>query len=113
VKGNFFFGKENRYARLYLKKSHSNVFVTFTDLLDKVIVCKTSGNSGIIGSKRKKRVPFALESIVKSLKTYFELYSIVDVEIVAQMRINSFLRTLSKELSHNNINIKGLFFRRS
>lgn len=76
----FDFGSsEHKLACLYLRKTFSNIFVTLTDLRHRTIVCKTSGSSGIIGSKRRKRVPYALESIVKALVIYFKLYSITHI----------------------------------
>lgn len=46
IKSNkFFFGSGNyKYGHLYLRKSFSNIFLTFTDSNNKVIICKTSGN---------------------------------------------------------------------
>jgi ribosomal protein S11 len=44
IKNKFFFGfKTLKKGRLYLRKSFSNIFLTFTDLKNKVVVCKTSG----------------------------------------------------------------------
>jgi len=58
----FQFGKgKDRIAKLYLKRSYTNIFLTLTDWADKIIISKTSGNSGLKGSKRRKKVPLALE----------------------------------------------------
>lgn len=44
IKNKFYFGlKSLKKGRLYLRKSFSNIFLTFTDLKNKVVVCKTSG----------------------------------------------------------------------
>jgi len=46
IKDKFNFGiKKYKFnmGRLYLRKSFSNIFLTFTDLSNKVIICKTSG----------------------------------------------------------------------
>ena len=40
-------GDLNRIAHLYMRKSFSNIFLTLTDLNDRVIICRTSGSSGI------------------------------------------------------------------
>jgi len=91
IKNKFYFGlKSLKKGRLYLRKSFSNIFLTFTDLKNKVVICKTSGNSGIIGSKRRKRIPMALESIFKSLYKVLQLYQIKCVEIILKMRKRSF-----------------------
>jgi len=114
IKNKFFFGfKSLKKGRLYLRKSFSNIFLTFTDLKNKVVVCKTSGNSGIIGSKRRKRIPMALESICKSLYKVLQLYQIKSVEIILKMRKRSFFKTLLKTLSYYNIIVVGFSFRRT
>lgn len=99
-------------GRLYLRRSFSNIFLTFTDLDGKVIVCKTSGNSGIKGSKRRKRIPLALESIVKSLYKVLLLYRIKSVKIYLKMRKNSYFKTLLKLLSYYGISVAGFSYRR-
>lgn len=45
-KNHFFFGfrRDCKVARIYLKRTYTNIFITLTDLHSKVIVCKTSGN---------------------------------------------------------------------
>jgi ribosomal protein S11 len=44
IKNKFYFGlKSLKKGRLYLRKSFSNIFLTFTDLKNKVVICKTSG----------------------------------------------------------------------
>jgi len=115
IKDKFNFGiKKYKFnmGRLYLRKSFSNIFLTFTDLSNKVIICKTSGNSGITGSKRRKRIPLALETIVKSLHRFFLLYQIKSIQIVLKMRKNSYFKTLLKLLSYYGISISGFSYRR-
>jgi len=114
-KKGFNFGRRGflKCGRLHLRRSFSNIFVTFTDLSDKVIVCKTSGNSGIIGSKRRKRVVLALEEICKNLAKFLELYKISKVEIILHMRkLSVFFYNLIKELSYYGISIKSFSFRK-
>ena len=50
-KNHFFFGfkKEFNVARVFLRRTYTNIFITLTDLHDKVIVCKTSGNRALRG----------------------------------------------------------------
>lgn len=100
-------------AKIYLRRSYTNVFVTLTDLADKVIACKTSGMSGITGSKRRKNIPQAIESIMKVLYPVLKLYKIKNVTIVLKMRINIFFHYLQKELVYYNINILGYCMRRA
>jgi ribosomal protein S11 len=106
-KQHFNFSIEGDKARLYLRKTFTNIFVTFTDMDNKVIICKTSGNSGIKDSKRRKKAPQALETIVKYLIKYLTLYKIKYVYLVFKMRLNRYTYTLIKELSFYGIQILG------
>jgi len=101
----FYFGKDNDTGYLYLKRSASNTFLTLTDLHHKVIVCKTSGSSNIIGSKRKKKSPYAIESIVAEMNKFFQLYKITKIRLILKMRINSFFYFLNKELTFYGLKI--------
>ena len=69
-------------GRIYFRKSFSNLFMTLTDLNDNVICCKTSGSCGIQGSKRRKTVPQAVETIFKEIYNIMKLFKIVQVELV-------------------------------
>lgn len=104
-KRHFYFGKEKDTGYLYLKRSASNIFLTLTDLKHKVIICKTSGSSGIVASKRKKKNPHAIESIVRELNTFFQLYKITKIRLILRMRINTFFYFLNKELVFYGIKI--------
>jgi len=32
-------------AKIYIKKTYTNIFITLTDMDNKVVICKTSGSS--------------------------------------------------------------------
>lgn len=99
-------------ARLHLRKTHSNIFVTLTDLHNNVVICKSSGSSGIVGTKRRKKAPLALESIVQSLLPFFVKYRIVQLKIFLKMRVSSYYYTLMKELQYHGIVVNGIVVRR-
>lgn len=103
----FNFGdKDNKTAKIYLRKTWSNIFITLCDLKNKVIICKTSGNSKISDSKRRKKIAMAIETIMKYL--YNEtilLFNIRNIEIILKMRVRSHLYTLIKRLKYYKINI--------
>jgi ribosomal protein S11 len=80
VKQHYRFGKFHK-ARLHLRKSYSNIFLTMTDLRNQVVICKSTGNSEIVGNKRKKKSPHSLENMVEFLKLFLKLYSIQTVQI--------------------------------
>ena len=106
----FKFGdKDNRTAKLYLRKTWSNIFITLTDLRNKVIICKTSGNCNISHSKRRKKIAMAIETIIKYLyDESISLFNIKNIEIILKMRVRSHLYTLLKRLKYYKINILSL-----
>ena len=110
----FKFGdKENRTAKIYLRKTWSNIFLTLTDLKNRVIICKTSGNCKVSNSKRRKKIAMSIEKIIKHL--YDEsllLFNIKNIEIILKMRVRSHLYTLIKRLKYYKINIISIISRK-
>lgn len=95
-----------RVAKLHLKKTYTNIFITLTDLWDKVIVCLSAGLcEKSSDSKRRKTSPQAIEVIMESMNKYFLVYEITDVIIDLKMKSNVFFRFLIKELRYYNIKI--------
>ena len=43
-RNHFNLGDKQKVGRIYLRRSYTNIFLTLTDLDNKVIICKTSGN---------------------------------------------------------------------
>jgi ribosomal protein S11 len=103
-KAHFFFTKKG-IGILILEKKHSNIFLTFTDLRDKVVICKTSGSSFAGFSKKKKKSPQALEKIISCLMPYFVLYNIKYVKLYLTSRVTVHVYTLVRELSMKGVNI--------
>ena len=100
-KMHFNFGSmSEKKARIVLKRSYTNIFITLMDLNDQVVICKSSGSSGIKGSKRAKNSPQAIEKIVASLHAYLKLYQIQSVDIILKMRKNVYFHYLLKELAY-------------
>jgi len=103
---NFIFNEQkNENARLYLTRSFTNLFLTLTDSVDKVIICKTSGSCGIYGNKRRKVALEALEPIVFNLAKYFELYKIQKVDIIIKTDMPAYIMKLIHELEVLNIGV--------
>lgn len=112
IQSKFNLGSSNVLACVHLRKVHSNIFITVTDLDYKVIICKTSGSSGILNLKRKKRAPYAIEAIAKTLNPYFKSYNIRRVYIILKMRIRAHLYILLRELAFYGIEVVGIKSRR-
>lgn len=106
----FNFGdKENKTAKIYLRKTWSNIFLTLTDLKNKVVICKTSGNCKISDSKRRKKIAMAIETIMKYLyDESISLFNIKNIEIILKMKVRSHLYTLIKRLKYYKINILSI-----
>ena len=101
---NFNFGLLNNTAKIYIRRSYTNVFVTLTDLDNHVVVCKTSGSSDKIYNKRRKKIAQAVEKIAAKLNQYLKLYEITNIHLVLKMRVKAHVYTLLSKL-----HIYGLF----
>jgi ribosomal protein S11 len=103
-KRHFFFGKK-KIGKLYIRRTFTNIFLTLTDLKNKVVICKTSGTSNISENKRRKRIPIAVEKIMVFIYFYIKLYKITSLHIVLKMRLKGHARNLFKRLNYYNINV--------
>jgi len=84
-----------------------------TDLKNKVIICKTSGNSKISESKRRKKIAMAIETIMKYLyNETMVLFNIRNIIIILNMKVRSHLYTLIKRLRYYKINIISIISRK-
>lgn len=107
-KDNFFFSNKG-VAKLYLRCSYSNIFLTLTDLNDHVIICHTSGSSDkTTRSKRRKKAPQTIEPIMRKLKPFIDLYNIRNIEIINKTKVSAVFRALVKELEFYNILILSI-----
>ena len=97
-KKHFNLGKRRNLGVIRILRRKTNIFIIFEDLDSKTIICRTSGSAGIIGSKRIKRVPQAVENIFKVLYPHLKLYRVKKVRIILNTRLNAcfyiFLRLL-------------------
>ena len=96
-------------AILMINRSHSNIFITLTDLKKKVIICKSSGGCSVSNFKKHKKSPQIIENIIESLSFYFELYKIKNFYIILKVRFSSHIVILVKELTDRGYNIKRYF----
>jgi ribosomal protein S11 len=95
--------KSTGVIRLLRRKT--NIFVILEDLKGKLIVCRTSGTAGIVGSKRRKRTPQAIESIFNVLYPYLKVYTIKLVKLIINTRVNSCYFTLLRLLANYRIRV--------
>lgn len=113
-KNHFFFGKlKLRVAKLYIRRSYTNIFITLCDLKNKVIICKSSGSSDNIKNKRRKRIAQAVENIMLHIKKTMKLYNILNIHLILKMKIRSHVYTLLNRLKYYGINILNISSRRS
>jgi ribosomal protein S11 len=109
----FFLGDFEKSAKIHIKKSFSNIFITLTDLNDKVIICYSSGSSMAIVSKKQKASPYAVEAIVKKLLLYLRLYNIKNLQIILKLKVSSHVFFLIKELNFYGFTISNIFEKKS
>jgi ribosomal protein S11 len=103
----FIFNNKNlkNVANIIVNRSFSNIFITITDLKQRVVICKSSGSSGVGHLKKSKKSPQAIENIVNALIPYFELYKIQNFNIILKVRFSSHVILLVKELHDRGYNI--------
>jgi|SRR5579884_2113430 len=103
----FFFSDKNstNIANLVVNRSFSNIFLTVTDLKNKVVICKSSGSSGVGPLKKSKKSPQAVENIVSALVPYLEIYKIKNLIIILKVRFSNHIVILVKELFDRGYNI--------
>jgi len=112
-KNHFFFGdKNNKIANLYIRRTFTNIFVTLCDLNNKVIICKTSGSSDNIRSKRRKRIAQAVEKIMIYIRKTMRLYNLNNLNLILKMKIKSHVYTLLNKIKYYSLNILKISLRR-
>jgi len=105
--------KKNKIAKIYIKRTYTNIFITLTDLNNKVIICKTSGSSdNSIFNKRRKKIPQAIEKIIFKINNYLKLYNITNIHLILKMRIKSHVYTLLSKLYSYGIKISSITSKR-
>jgi len=113
-KSHFFFGNyTKKVGKLYIRRTFTNVFITLTDLNDKVITCQTSGTSDIYDNKRRKRISQAVEKIMVQINKYVKLYKLSFFHIVLKMRVKSHVYTMLSRLVYYGLGILSIVSRRS
>jgi small subunit ribosomal protein S11 len=111
-KETFFFGHEAPLrARLHFRRTHNNIFVTLTDLSNKV-VATMSGGRCFIGNKRPKKAPQVLEPMVSRLLSFFKQHGLNSFEIWLKSTFSWHVQILLKELSLQNFHILSILDKR-
>lgn len=108
----FNFGITQNTAKIYIRRTYTNVFVTLTDLNNNVIVCKTSGSSDKIYNKRRKKIAQAVEKIAAKINQYLKLYEITHLHLILKMRVKAHVYTLLSKLHTYGLFILSLTSRR-
>jgi ribosomal protein S11 len=110
-KSHFFFGKLPYLAFLTIKRTYSNIFISLLDKHFSVIITKSSGISGI-SSKKKKKSPQAVETIMRAIIEYIKIYSINSILIILRCKVSAHVHTMIKELVIAGIKIEGYYDKR-
>lgn len=94
-----------KYARLHLRKSFTNFFLTLTDLYDRVICTVSTGRVCGNNNKRIKRSPITLSKMLLILRKAFVANKLKKVEIVLKTKISSELNSIVRQLTGFGIRI--------
>lgn len=89
----------SRVARIFLKKSFSNFFLTLTDLNGNVIVSVSSGSVNQNVSKKRKLSHYSIEPVFKVLLDYLREHKILYLELFLKLRISAHVFSLVRELN--------------
>jgi ribosomal protein S11 len=112
-KNHFFFGNlKSKIAKIFIRRSYTNVFITLSDLNNKVIICKTSGSSDSYTNKRRKRISQAVEKIMNGIKKVIKLYNIVKLHVILKMKVKSHVYTLLSRLKYYGLIILSICSKR-
>lgn len=111
---NFNLGLENsKTANIYIKRTYTNIFVTLTDLENKVIVCVTSGSAdNTISNRRRKKIALAVEKIVSTLNYFLKLYEIKFINIILKMKVKAHVYNLLSKLIYYGLVILSICSRK-
>jgi len=105
----FNLGLINKTGNIYIKRTYTNIFITLTDLNNKVIVCVTSGSAdNTITNRRRKKIALAVEKIVSTLNYFLKLYEIKFINIILKMKVKAHVYTLLTKLVYFGIIILSI-----
>jgi ribosomal protein S11 len=110
---NFNLGLINKTANIHIKRTYTNIFITLTDLDNKVIICVTSGSAdNTITNRRRKKIALAVEKIVSTLNYFFKLYEIKYTNIILKMKVRAHVYTLLSKLVYYGLIILSISSRK-
>jgi ribosomal protein S11 len=95
-----------RLANVIFRRTRTNLFITLTDLHNKVVICFSSGSSNVGSSKKKKVSPYAVQPIVSNLINYLRVYRIRNVILVLSTYSRSHVALLTRELFRYGIRVR-------
>ena len=105
----FYLGITNNIANIFIKRTYTNIFITLTDINNRVIVCITSGSAdNTITNRRRKKIALAVERIVIKLNYFLKLYEIKFVNIISKMKVKAHIYTLLSKLIYFGLNVLSI-----
>jgi ribosomal protein S11 len=94
-----------RTAKVYMKFTYSNVFITLTDMSDKAIICHSAGSAGVIGTRKAKKAPHVVDMIVKKLQFSLIKFKIKCIIIFVRRKAVKAMNYLIRSLARFGIKI--------
>jgi len=96
-------------GKIYIKKTATNIMVTFTDLFGQVIFCASSYSALLEdkNDKRKRLSSFAVENIVDKLYGYISMNDVGHLIIVSRLRSKILMFALIRKLKFYGLRIFG------
>jgi len=108
----FFFGYRVSKARLHFRKSFTNIFLTLTDLRNKVIYALSAGQCAQNNNRRQKTAPFVMEAMTNKINKVLRNFRITSLEIIVKSTLRVHIRILVHRLGLANYIISAILDRR-
>lgn len=108
----FFKSSQGLKMRLFFRRSFTNIFITLTDLRNKVVFSLSAGMCTEKNNRRTKVAPFIVETMALKLVQVLQKFKIVALIVIMRSSLRSHLRILVSKLVKYNYKILSISDRR-
>ena len=107
IKAKYNFGKKIQ-ARLHFRHTLNNLFLTLTDLNDKVIYTRSTGVCLDVKNKRERFSVLAVEYMAEDIAVKIKQLKIKEIEILVRSKWRKYLQAMLTQFMHYRIAISKL-----
>lgn len=95
-------------GKIYFRKTFNNIFLTFTDINNKVVSTISGGRCSPNNNKRLKKAAHAMPLLIAKLVPIFHYYEVSCFVLCLKSKGGWFLTTIIEELEANNFTVYDL-----